>query len=151
MAKNDFPFMNMNMDFSKMLNGDMTKMMKDFKFPAMNMEGAMAMQRKNMEALTTANQLAAEGFQTIARRQAEILKESIEDFTGALKDMMSAGSPENNAAKHADIAKHTFERTLANMRELAELAAKSNAEAFEVINKRMVESIDEMKDMAPKK
>src|SRR5579864_2248107 len=122
MAKNDFPFMNMNMDFSKMLNGDMTKMMKDFKFPTMNMEGAMAMQRKNMEALTTANQLAAEGFQTIARRQAEILKESIEDFTGALKDMMSAGSPENNAAKHADIAKHTFERTLANMRELAELA-----------------------------
>jgi phasin family protein len=151
MAKNDFPFMNMNMDFSKMLNGDMTKMMKDFKFPSMNVEGAMAMQRKNMEALTTANQLAAEGFQTIARRQAEILKESIEDFTGALKDMMSAGSPENNAAKHADIAKHTFERTLANMRELAELAAKSNAEAFEVINKRMVESIDEMKDMAPKK
>ena len=151
MAKNDFPFMNMNMDFSKMLNGDMTKMMKDFKFPTMNMEGAMSMQRKNMEALTTANQLAAEGFQTIARRQAEILKESIEDFTGALKDMMSAGSPENNAAKHADIAKHTFERTLANMRELAELAAKSNAEAFEVINKRMVESIDEMKDMAPKK
>jgi phasin family protein len=104
-----------------------------------------------MEALTVANQLAAEGFQTVAKRQAEIIKESIEDFTGALKGMMSAGSPENNAAKHADLAKRTFERTIANMRELAELAAKSNAEAFEVINKRMVESLDELKELAPKK
>ena len=149
MAKNEFPFM--NMDFAKMMNGDLARTLKDMKFPGVNFEGAMAMQRKNMEALTVANQLAAEGFQTVARRQAEIIKESIEDFTSALKEMMAAGSPENNAARHADIAKRTFERTIANMRELAELAAKSNAEAFEVINKRMVESIDELKDMAPKK
>jgi phasin family protein len=149
MAKNEFPFM--NMDFAKMMNGDLAKSLQDLKFPSLNFEHAMAMQRKNMEALTVANQLAAEGFQTVAKRQAEIIKESIEDFTGALKDLMAAGSPENNAAKQADVAKRTFERTIANMRELAELAAKSNAEAFEVINKRMVESIDELKEMAPKK
>ena len=149
MAKNEFPFM--SMDLTKMMNGDLVKSLQELKFPGLNFEHAMAMQRKNMEALTVANQLAAEGFQTVAKRQAEIIKESIEDFTSALKGMMSAGSPENNAAKHADMAKRTFERTIANMRELAELAAKSNAEAFEVINKRMVESIDELKDMAPKK
>ena len=149
MAKSEFPYM--NLDFAKMMNGDLPKLMQDFKFPGLNFEHAMAMQRKNMEALTSANQLAAEGFQTVAKRQAEIIKESIEDFTSALKDLMAAGSPENNAAKQADVAKRTFERTIANMRELAELAAKSNAEAFEVINKRMVESIDELKEMAPKK
>jgi phasin family protein len=149
MAKNEFPFM--SMDLTKMMNGDLAKSLQDIKFPSLNFEHAMAMQRKNMEALTVANQLAAEGFQTVAKRQAEIIKETIEDFTSALKGMMSAGSPEANAAKHADMAKRTFERTIANMRELAELAAKSNAEAFEVINKRMVESIDELKDMAPKK
>ena len=149
MAKSEFPFM--SVDFSKMMNGDLAKSLQDMKFPSLNFEHAMAMQRKNMEALTVANQLAAEGFQTVAKRQAEIIKESIEDFTGALKGMMSAGSPENNAAKHADLAKRTFERTIANMRELAELAAKSNAEAFEVINKRMVESLDELKELAPKK
>jgi phasin family protein len=149
MAKNEFPFM--SMDLTKMMNGDLAKSLQDLKFPSMNFEHVMAMQRKNLEALTVANQLAAEGFQTVAKRQAEIIKESIEEFTSALKGLMSAGSPEHNAAKHADVAKRTFERTIANMRELAELAAKSNAEAFEVINKRMVASIDELKELAPKK
>ena len=87
MAKNDFPFM--NMDFGKMFNVDVSKMMKDFKMPGVNMDQMMATHRKNMEAFTAANQLAAEGFQAVAKRQTEIMKEGLEEFAVAMKDMMA--------------------------------------------------------------
>ena len=148
MAKNDFPFM--NMDFGKMFNVDVSKMMKDFKMPGVNMDQMMATHRKNMEAFTAANQLAAEGFQAVAKRQTEIMKEGLEEFAVAMKDMMAQGSPEANASKHADYTKHAVERALSNVRELSEMVAKSNTEALDVLNKRLMEGLDEMKAMAPK-
>lgn len=149
MPKPEFPFM--NFDYAGMMNGELGRLAKDFKMPTVNFDQAMAIQRKNMEALVAANQLAAEGFQTVARRQAEILRESVEDFTSGLKELMRSGSPEANAAKQAEVAKRAFERAMSNFRELAELATKSNSEAMDLLGKRMMQSIDEMKDMAPKK
>jgi phasin family protein len=40
-----------------------------------------------------------------------------------------------------DLASHAFETALSNMRELAEMAAKSQKEAFEVIRKRVEENL----------
>lgn len=143
-------------DFSKMMKDfdpakfDVSKMFKDFKFPGVDVETMMAIQKKNLEAFNTANQVASEGIQLLAKRQAEIARDSIEEMSQAVKQLMTAQSPEQNAAKQTDFAKSTLERALANMRELAELAAKSNSEAFDVINKRLLASMDEMKELLPK-
>jgi phasin family protein len=136
-AKN--PFMEM----------DVTKMMGDFKMPTMDVEKLMTVQRKNVEALTNANQLAIEGMQAIARRQAEIMRQMIEETSQALKLMMEQGSPEERMAKQADLMKAGFEKTLANLRELGEMVAKSNREAFDVINVRVTQSLEELKGMMP--
>ena len=43
-------------------------------------------------------------------------------------------------------------RSLANMRELSEMVARSNTEAVELLNKRFAQSMDEVRDLlAPKK
>ena len=158
MAKPEFPFK--GGDFSKMFGDfkmpemgkmpDMTKMMADLKMPNVDMQAFMQTQQKNIEALSQANQLAAEGFQAIAKRQGEIFKETLEQAQGAMKDMMSGGSPEANAGKQADLAKSALERALSNAKELAEMAAKANGEAFDLINKRMMAGLDEMKSSMPK-
>ena len=135
MTKPEFPFMNL----------DIGKLIGDLKLPNMNVEQLMQAQRRNIEALTQANKLAAEGFQAIAKRQSEILKETMDEMGKAMKDAMSGGTPEANAAKQADLAKQALERALANMKELAEMAAKANSEAFELINRRVMESLDELK------
>ena len=145
MAMNEFPFM--NMDFGKMMNFDMAKAMQDFRMPGMDMDKMATSYRKNMEALAAANQLAAEGYQAVAKRQAEILKQGMEEMVSGLKGLMSAGSPEASANKQADMAKQAFERALANARELAELVAKSNSEALDIINKRVAESLEELKSL----
>ena len=129
---------------------DLSKLMADFKMPGVDIESILATQRKNVEALAQANQLAVEGMQAVARRQAEILRATMEEAAKAAQDMMVQGAPEEKLGKQTEIVKVGFERALSNMRELAEMVAKSNTEAFNVINKRFTESLDEMRSVMTK-
>ena len=58
---------------------------------------------------------------------------------------MQQGDPQAQAAKRLELAKASFEAALRNMRELAEVAGRSNREALEVINQRALESFEEIK------
>ena len=129
---------------------DLTKMMTDFRLPGVDVDGLMSSQRKNLEALTSANRLVMEGMQAVARRQTEIFRQMMEESSSAVTGMMSPSNAEDKAAKHADLAKDAFQRAITNMRELAEMVAKSNGEAFSVINRRVSESLDEIKTTARK-
>lgn len=127
------------------LDFDFSKMMSDFKVPGLDVEAIMASQRKNIEAVTAANQLAYEGLQAVLRREAEIMRTSVEEVSSFVNQVVAAGTPEEKAAKQAEAVKTAFEKSLANIRELAEMVAKSNSEAAEVLSKRVSESLDEVK------
>jgi len=144
MAKSN-PFFDVSKfgDMSKFT--DVSKLISEFKVPGLGVESVLASQQKNIQALTAANQLAFEGFQAVARRQSEIVRQSIEQTTAIVAELLAAGSPEDKVAKQADLVKSAFEKALANTRELAELVTKSNTEAADVINKRVSESLEELK------
>ncbi|HXQ49559.1 MAG TPA: phasin family protein [Stellaceae bacterium] len=127
---------------------DMTKAFANFKLPGFDAETAMATQRKNIEAITQANQLAVEGVQAVARRQVEIAREAMEGASSAIREMVQPSAPEERFAKNAEFAKQAFEKGMANARELAEMFSKANTEAFEVISKRFTESLSEMSAQA---
>jgi phasin family protein len=131
---------------------DVTKIMGDFRVPGIDLEAAVASQRKNIEALTQANQLAVEGVQALMRRQVEITRQAMEDFSAMFRDFVQPnGSPEDRFAKQAEYSKHAIEKGLSNAKELTELVTKANTEAFNVINKRVTESLDEVRDFAKKR
>ena len=146
------------MDMSKMFGNfsipgvDMTKMFGNFNLPGVDMQSVMNSQRKNMEALTEANKLALEGMQAVFKRQAEILRQSIEEGSAMTKDMSaSAGaSPQDTIAKQTDLTKTAFEKALANAKELSEIVAKANGEAVDLLNKRFAAMLDEFKDSVAK-
>ena len=126
-------------------NMDFTKMLGDFKPTGVDVESIVASQRRNIEALTAANQLAVEGLQAVMRRQAEIVRASLEEAGGYVNQIATAGTPEEKAAKQAELIKLAFEKSLSNAKELAELVAKSNSEAAEVLSRRVSESLDEVR------
>jgi phasin family protein len=138
-----------------MVNGnnffDMTKVMGDFRVPTLDVEAVVASQRKTIEALAQANQLAVEGVQAVARRQVEIARQTVEDFTGFFREITQPGTPEEKVAKQAEAVKGALEKGLSNARELAELVTKANTEAFNVLNKRVTEGLDEVRDYAKKR
>ncbi len=101
-------------------------------------------QRRNMEALSSASQVFIEGAQAVSRFQAEAARSTAEDVLKASKEIFTGGTPETSIAKQADLAKSIFESTLSNLREVTETVTKSGFEAFEVLNKRAAESLEEI-------
>ena len=124
--------------------------LKQYKLSGVDLDSLVASQKKNLEALTSANRVAFEGLQAVAKRQAEILQETMNEASKAVDQLSKAGSPPEIAAKQAELAKSAFERALANMRELAEMVSKANQEATNTVNARISASLDEIKDFALK-
>ena len=135
MANPNMPFMDVN------------ELLAQFKVPGVDINALMEARRKDVEALVAANRQAYEGMQLLAHRQAEMLKEAMAEWQAATADMMSGKSPETGAAKQAELGKQTFEKALANMRELAEMATKSQSEAWEVVTRRFHENLEELKQL----
>ncbi len=140
MAKSPFPF-----DF------DLSKMMGEYQIPGVDWSELMASQQKNLQALAKANQLLVEGAQAVVRREVEILQKSMAELAAASKEMMQQGDPQAQAAKRLELAQASFEAAIQNMRELAEVAGRSNREALEVINQRALESFEEVKQALARK
>ena len=141
-----------NVDFSKFdfSKFDFTKALGDMKIPGFDAKAIADAQRKNIEALTAANQAAVQGLQAVAQRQAEILNEAMGEVSAIAQQLSGAGNPQEMTAKQADLARKAFEQALSNARELAEMVNKSNTEAFAIINKRVTESLQELKALVAK-
>ena len=129
---------------------EIAKAIKQFNLPGVDVESLVASQKKNMEAVTSANQVAFQGLQTVAKRQAEILQEMMNEASTAVDSLSKAGSPPELVAMSAELTKGAFERALANMKQLAELVTKASEEVTNTINTRILASLDEIKDMALK-
>ncbi len=126
---------------------DFTKFMADFKLPAFDVEKLMASQRKNLEAVAAANKLAAEGAQTVFQRNAEIMRENVEELTSLVQSMSVAGEPQDKAARQADLTKGAYQRAVTNLKAINDTVAKTNDKVFNVLNKRVVESLDEARGL----
>ena len=133
---------------------DLSKMMAGFKMPQMpqmgqmpqvDVESMLSAQRKNIEAVQRANQVAAENFQAIARRQVEMMQSAMEEAATSVRDLMSAGSPEEGAKRQSELVQRSMEAAVSNMRELAEMTARSSQELFDCVNQRFSESLEEMR------
>ncbi len=133
------------MDVSKMM--DMSKMMGEFKMPAFNFEALMNAQRKNIEALTAVNQAAFESIQSLARRQAELVRQGLEETTGMMNAMMSSPSPEDKVLRQAEASKAAVEKCMANARDITETLTKCNAQAMETVSNRLNEGLEELRDI----
>jgi phasin family protein len=115
---------------------DFTKMMQAYKIPGVDFAAVLEREKKNIEALTKANQIAFDGWQALVRRQSEILKETMEETM--------ANARKQDAAHRVEVAKKGFEKAVGHMRELAEMATKSQTEAFEIVRKRIAANVQEM-------
>ena len=127
---------------------DVTKMMADFRFRPFDVEAIMACQRRNIEALTQANQLAVEAIQAVARRQIEIARQTLEDMSALLRDFAQPVSAEDRIVKNTEYAKQILEKSVSNGREITMLATKAGTEAADVLRRRACEGLDEIRDFA---
>ncbi|GAC1330908.1 MAG: phasin family protein [Beijerinckiaceae bacterium] len=123
---------------------DFSKLLQQFKIPGVDISSIIERERKNIEALAEANKIAFEGWQNLVRRQGEILQESMKK---AVEDVKAPDALKNAG----EVARSAFQTALANMRELAEMAARSQKDAFDVIRKRVEENVSAFRGKTPDK
>ena len=102
--------------------------------------------RKDIEALVEANKRSYQGLQTVVQRQSEMLRESITNWQSAVSGMkgqdMSA-----NLAKLDEMGRAAFQQALDDLRELADVAAKSQSESFDIVRRRIQENVDQVSQL----
>ena len=129
---------------------DFAKLFENYQTNAFDLKALLETQRKNVQAITEANQVSMGNLQTIAQRQTEILSQIVEDNSSLAKELMTEGTPEEKIEKNAKLFKNIYERTVGNMKDLSEMINKSNQEASAIINKRVAATMNEIQSSIEK-
>lgn len=106
----------------------------------------METQRRNVQAMTEAQQNVLESWQNLAQRQMKLMASFVQDNAGMAQEIMKEGTPEEKVARQADIFKKAYETSVAQTQELATMMTQSSKETAEIINRRFNASINEIKD-----
>ena len=131
--------------------GEFTRMFAEMKPPALpDMESLMAAHRRNLETLSAANRVALEGAQAVARRNMEIMQQTMSELTEGMRSFSASETPQARAARQAEMLKSSYERAVSNMQEIGDLIQQSNGEALGLLNKRFAEAMDEVKSLVAK-
>lgn len=128
--------------------GDVMKTFEQLKMPGVDMASILEARRKDVEALVEANKAAYESMQAMARKQTEMMTQALQAMQEAGKGAFSGNA---NPAAQTAVVRTAFEKTVADMKELAEMARRSQADAMANITSRANEHVAEIKKlMQPK-
>lgn len=108
--------------------------MPSFDMPSMDMDAVVKSGQANMEAITEAGRISVEGMQAVAQRQQEMLSEAVAELQETATDSDAMSKP-------LDVARERFEKSVANFRELTELASTSQTEAWKILGQRWQDSV----------
>ncbi len=150
-SKSPMPFADLAKTMAELYPGkimeQLTKTFGEYQLPGVNVTALLESNRKNVEALGAANKRVLDNAQTVMVRQGEILRQALEEASAALKALSGAGTPQDVITKQGELFRHVFLRTLDNMREVADMTAKSSTEAFETVNERVQDSVEDIRGM----
>lgn len=127
------------------------KLGQDMKIPAVDLEKIIDHHRKNLEALAASGKAAAEGATAFAAKQRELVEAAIKDIQAAAQNFKMPGSAQEMMAAQTEFAKQAMEAAVKNTRDMAELVQKSNQDAIRIIQDRMKESYEEIRQSFTKK
>jgi phasin family protein len=134
--------------FTRLPAFDAASLAQAFKLPGFNVKTVLDIQRRNGEALTAANQTVVQGLQTVMQHQGEIARQSVRQFQDLLSFRPSSASVTETLVKRIDLTKTAYEKNVADARELGDIVVKAGSEAADILSRRVVASLDEVKAAA---
>lgn len=126
------------------------KVVGQFKLPGVDVTALLESRRKDIEALAEANTTALAGVQSLAQKQAEILRTTMTELQTLVSKLTAQGAaPAENTG---EVVKQALTRALTDMQDLADTAYRAQADSMTVVTKRVAEHVEELKALLqPKK
>jgi len=108
----------------------------------------VAVQQRNVDAVTSAGQIVVDGVRALALRHGEMMQNGVDEFLSASHQVWGAKPGEHQPADQVAKAKTAYETAVNNARELTEIAVKAQNEAFGVLTRCWMANLDDMKSLA---
>lgn len=117
----------------------------DLGLPKLNVDELLQAQKKNIDALGQSVKVAAEGAQSVAQKQREVLEAGLREAETLAREYKPLGQMHENTALQTEFARKVFEIAVEGARESASTARQSTTEAVKIIQDRVKESLEEIR------
>ncbi|MDX8450969.1 phasin family protein [Mesorhizobium captivum] len=118
---------------------------RDLKLPTVDVQAILDHHRKNLEALEKSARASAAGASSILSRQHEMVQEALGEITRMARNYQVPGNPQELMTRQVDFARKSFETTLKNAGEVADLVRKSGTESIEILRDRIKDAMAEIR------
>ena len=118
----------------------------DLGLPKLDVEKLLEAQKKNLDALGRSAKVAAQGVQSVAQKQREVLEAGLREATSLAREYKPLGKVQENLALQSEFARRGFDIAVKGAQDSTATARQSTTEAVKIIQDRMKESFEEFRD-----
>ena len=117
----------------------------DLGLPKLNVDELLQTQKKNLEALGQSAKVAAQGAQSVAQKQREVLEAGLREASTLAREYKPLGKVQENLALQTEFARKMFDIAVKGAQDSASTARQSTSDAVKIIQDRMKESFEEFR------
>jgi len=128
---------------------EFTKLITQFRLPAMDVSAILESRRKDFEALAEANLTAFAGVQQVGQKQIDIVRSTIGELQSLVTRSKSPAS-ESPAPAEEGVQKK-LQKVFVDVQELADTAYRAQTDSISVITRRIAERVEELKALTQPK
>jgi phasin family protein len=118
----------------------------DLGLPKFDVEKLLETQRKNLDALGQSAKVAAQGAQSVAEKQRDVLEAGLREAASLAREYKPLGNVHENLALQTEFARKVFDIAVKGAQDSAATARQSTSEAVKIIQDRMKESFEEFRN-----
>lgn len=120
------------------------KLIEQFKVPGVDLDAIIESRRKDMTAALAAAQTTATAMQEIASKQAQILMQALKAAQENASALAQGGGGAIDPAKQAELTRKAYEKAIADIKAVAEIAQTAQTSAMAAITERVQENMQEL-------
>jgi phasin family protein len=114
--------------------------------PKADLDQMIEAHRKNVEALMQSASAVAEGAQAMAQKQREIVEAGLREASTLAQEIKTHG--DQNLARQTEFAKKVFDIAVRGAQDTAQLTSMSTGDAVKILQDRMREGLEEIREQA---
>jgi phasin family protein len=124
---------------------EMSKFLAQFQVPGLDAGALNESHKKDLHALVEANRISIEGMQALAQKQLEVFQSTMTELQAMTPSLSVGTSAAPDVAKQGQAAQKVWQKAMSDMRDLAELARKSQTDALVTIAQRATQNLQDLR------
>ncbi|GEM_PF-3498156 len=129
-------------------NEQINTAMQKYQCSALDMGKFLEINRKNLLALSRAQQQGLQNAQDLTNKQMEIISEFLKEQSSATNDILCEGKPEEKIIKNSERMQKSYKKAMSNLEEIAAIIKEANSKTTRILNDQAKENIKTISEKA---